>query len=199
MLGRGGRGPGRGPIPFPKYSTIHVNELKTTTTLDTHEDITLDSDSEESLNWKEQMSVMTKDLRDSIMVDVKDMMDENLKEFMREISTSVRNDINKTLKEVLTTKIEDRKLDLTPNSQPEPITQDTLQLTPRAVQLNNLIEEMEIEKKPNKRKTPSPSEETQNQEDQEAIETNSESASKMRAGTRKSRQKKTLPKGQKQA
>ena len=102
--GRGGRGPGRGPIPFPKYSTIHVNDLKTTTTLDTHEVITLDSDSAASLNWKEQMSVMIKDLRDYIMVDVKDMMDKNLKEFMREISTSVSNNLNKTLKEVLTTK-----------------------------------------------------------------------------------------------
>ena len=82
---------------------------------------------------------------------------------------SVRNDINKTLKEVLTTKTEDKKLYLTPNSQPEPITQDTPQLTPKDEQLNNLIEEMEIEKNPNKRKTPPPSEEIQNQEDQEAI------------------------------
>ena len=57
---------------------------------------------------------------------------------------------------------------------------------------------MEIEKSPNKRKTPTPSEETQNQEDQEAIEITSESASKTRAITRKSRQKKTLQKGQKQ-
>ena len=54
---------------------------------------------------------MMKDLRESIMVDVKDMMDENLKEFMREIATIVRNDINKTLKEVLTKKTEDRKID----------------------------------------------------------------------------------------
>ena len=50
--GRGGRGSERGSIPFPKYSTIHVNELKRIATLDTHEDITLDSDSEESVNWK---------------------------------------------------------------------------------------------------------------------------------------------------
>ena len=87
------------------------------------------------------------------------------------------------------TKREESKIDLTPNSQPEPITQDTPQQTPRDEQLNNLIEEMEIEKKTNKRKPPTPSEETQNQEDQEAIENNSESASKTRAGTRKSRQK----------
>ena len=95
------------------------------------------------------------------------------------------------------TKREESKIDLTPNSQPEPITQDTPQQTPRDEQLNNLIEEMEIEKKTNKRKPPTPSEETQNQEDQEAIENNSQSASKTRAGTRKSRQKNTLLRGKK--
>ena len=46
---------------------------------------------------------------------------------------------------------------------------------------------MELEKNPNKKKTPTPSEETQNQEDQEVIENNSESASKTRAGTRKTK------------
>ena len=81
--GRGGRGSGRGTTPFPKYSTIHVNELKSIETLEIHEDITLDSDLEEPVNWKEQMSVMMKHLRESIMVDVKDMMDENMKDFLR--------------------------------------------------------------------------------------------------------------------
>ena len=58
---------------------------------------------------------------------------------------------------------------------------------------------MDIEKTSNKRKAPTPSEKSQNQEDQEAIEeTNSDSTSKTRSGTRKSRQKKTLPKGPKQ-
>ena len=80
--GQGGCCSGRGPISSLKYSTIHVNELKSISTLDTHEDITLDSDSEESTNWNEQISVMMKDLRESIMVDVKDMMDENMKESM---------------------------------------------------------------------------------------------------------------------
>ena len=90
---------------------------------------------------------MMKDLRESIMVDVKDMMDENMKEFMREIATSVRNDIKETLKDAIITKGEESKVDLTPNSQPEPITQDTPQQTPRDEQLNNLIEEMKIGKK----------------------------------------------------
>ena len=59
---------------------------------------------------------MMKDLRESIMVDVKDMMEENMKEFMREIATSVRNDINETLKDAMITKREESKIDLTPNS-----------------------------------------------------------------------------------
>ena len=50
------------------------------------------------------------------MVDVKDMMEENMKEFMREIATSVRNDINETLKDAMITKREESKIDLTPNS-----------------------------------------------------------------------------------
>ena len=42
--GREGRGSGRGPISSPKYSTIHVDELKSIATLDTDKDTTLDSD-----------------------------------------------------------------------------------------------------------------------------------------------------------
>ena len=73
------------------------------------------------------------------MVYVKDIMDENMKAFMREIATSVRNDIKETSKDVMITKKEERKIDS--------ITQGTPQQTPRDDQLNNLIEEMEIEKK----------------------------------------------------
>ena len=101
--GRGERGTGRGLIPFPKYSTIHVKELKITATLDTHEDIKLDSDSETSVNCKEQISVMMKYLRESIMVDIKDTINENMKEFMRKITMSVRNDIKETLKDAMIT------------------------------------------------------------------------------------------------
>ena len=89
---------------------------------------------------------------------------------------------------------------LTPNSQPEPITQDTPQQTPRVEELNNLIDEMDIEKPPNKRKAPTSSEEKQDQEDQEETEdTNSDPTSKTRADTRKSRLNKTLPKGPKKS
>ena len=92
---------------------------------------------------------------------------------------------------------------LTPNSQLEPITQDTPQQTPRVEELNNLIDEMDIEKTPNKRKAPTSSEEKQDQEDQEDQEeiedTNSDPTSKTRSGTRKSRLNKTLPKGPKKS
>ena len=103
------------------------------------------------------------------MVDVKDMVNENMKEFMREISMSLRNDIKATLKDAMKIFNEETKMDLTPHSQLELITQDTPQQTPRVEKLNSLIEEMDIEKTPNKRETPTPSEESQNQEDQEAI------------------------------
>ena len=58
---------------------------------------------------------------------------------------------------------------------------------------------MDIEKTHNKRKAPTPSEETKNQENKVATEEiTSESASKTRAVVRKSRQNKTPPKGQTQ-
>ena len=111
--------------------------------LNTQEDITLDSDSVISVNWKDQMSGMMKDLRESIMVDVKDMVNENMKEFMRGITMSLRNDIQVTLKDTMNTNNEEMKIDLTPNSQPELITQYTPQQTPRVEELNNLIEEID--------------------------------------------------------
>ena len=97
------------------------------------------------------MSGMMKDLRDSIMVDVKDIMNEKMKEFMREITMSLRNDIKETLKDAMNTNKEKIKIDITPNLQPDLITQDTPQQTPRVEELNNLIEEVDIEKTPNKR------------------------------------------------
>ena len=117
---------------------------------------------------------------------------------MREITISLRNDIKETLKDAMNTNKEKITIDITPNLQQELITQDTQQQPPRVEELNTPIEEMDIEKTSNKKKTPKPSEENQNQEDQEATEeTNSESTSNTRAGTRKFRQKKILPKGQK--
>ena len=57
---------------------------------------------------------------------------------------------------------------------------------------------MDIEKTHNKRKAPTPSEETKNQENQVAPEeTTNESVSKTRVGARNPRQNKTLPKGKK--
>ena len=66
-----------------------------------------------------------KDLRVSIMVDVKDMLNKNMKEFMRESITSLRNDIKETLKDAMNTNKKKIKIDLTPNLQPDLITQDT--------------------------------------------------------------------------
>ena len=90
------------------------------------------------------MSRMMKDLRESIMVDVKDIVNENMKEFVLEITMNIRKDIKETLKDTMNTNKEKIKIDLTPNSQPELITQDTPQQTPRVEELNNLIEEMDI-------------------------------------------------------
>ena len=126
-------------------------------TLDTQEDITIDSDSERSAHWKDQVTDMMKDLRESIMVDVKDLMHEDMKEFMREMAVSISKDIKATMKESMKT-----MNSLTPSSQPELITQGTPQLSPRVVELNDLIQEMDIEKTPNKRKVPTPSNEDQN-------------------------------------
>ena len=108
-----------------------------------------------------------KDLRESIMVDVKylmnENMNENMKEFMREVAVSIINDIRATMKESMKITNNDQQINLTPNSQPELITQDTPQPTPRVAELNDLIEEMDIEKNPNKRKAPTQSNEDQNQ------------------------------------
>ena len=95
------------------------------------------------------------------------------------------------------TKKDESKMNITPHSQPELITKDTPQQTPRVEELNNLIDEMDIEKTPNKRKAPTSSEEKQDQEDQEETEdTNSDPTSKTRSDTRKSRLNKTLPKSE---
>ena len=50
---RGGHDSEREPHPFPIYSTIQDKGPKSTITLDTQEDITLDSESERSANWKD--------------------------------------------------------------------------------------------------------------------------------------------------
>ena len=61
---------------------------------------------------------------------------------------SVRNNIKETLKDAMITKKKERNIALKPNSQPEPITQDTPQQTSRDEELNNLTEEIDIEKTP---------------------------------------------------
>ena len=118
-----------------------------------------------------------------------------MKELMREMVASISNDIKEPMKESMKTKNNEQKISLTPNSQPELITQDTPPPSPRVAELNDLIEEMDIEKKHNKRKAPTPSNKDQNQDIQEVVkEPASESSSTTRAGARKLRINKTLPK-----
>ena len=71
-----------------------------------------------------------------------------MKELMREMTASIRNDIKATMKKSMNTKNNEQQISLTPNSQPELITQDTPQLSPRVEELNDLIEEMKFEKNP---------------------------------------------------
>ena len=94
------------------------------------------------------MSDMMKDFRELIMVDVKDLTNENMKDFMRKMAVSISNDIKATTKESMKTTNNKQQISLSPNSQLELITQDTPQPSPRVVELNDLIEEMDIEKTP---------------------------------------------------
>ena len=86
---------------------------------------------------------------------------------MREMTVSIRNDIKVTRRESMNTKKEVQQMILTLNSQPELITQDTTQPSTRVEELNYLIEEINVEKNPNLRNAPTPSNENQNQENQE--------------------------------
>ena len=123
-----------------------------------------------------------------------------MKELMREMVVSISNDIKEPMKESMKTKNNEQQISLTPNSQPELITQDTPQLSPRVEELNDLIEEMDIKKNHNKRKSPTPSHESQNQDiRQVATKPTSESSSNTRARARKLRINKTLQKGHKQS
>ena len=70
---------------------------------------------------------------------------------------------------------------LTPLSQPEPITQKSPNPTPQVEDLNNIIEEMDIKNTPNKRNPLTPSTETENQDEsyEDANQTTSDSAKKI--------------------
>ena len=105
------------------------------------------------------------------MVDVKDLLNENIKEFMKEIYLSVKSTIDVSIPSRVVGNMHNF---LSLNSQLEPITQDITQPTSRVEDLNNLIDEMDIEKTPNKRKTPTPSSEIYNyNEDTQELANNS--------------------------
>ena len=134
------------------------------------------------------------------MVDVKDLMNEKMKNFMREMAVSISNDIKETMKESMKTTNNEQQISLTPTSQPELITKDIPQPSPRVAELNDLIEEMDIGKSPNKRETPTQFNDDQNQDIQEVVkEPTSEPSPKTRTGARKSRINKTLQKGHTQS
>ena len=87
-----GRGKGRGGRGYSEYR----DNTKSTTTLETQEDITL-SDSEKSEDWKEQVTGMMKDLRTTIMIDVQKIMNENMKVLMKNMAVSIKQNIVETM------------------------------------------------------------------------------------------------------
>ena len=66
-----GRESGQGHDNFHGYSDIRDKGPQITATSETQEDITLDTESEQLVNWKDQVFNVMKDLRESIMVDEK--------------------------------------------------------------------------------------------------------------------------------
>ena len=112
---------------------------------------------------------MMKDLRQSIMVDVKELINETMKEFMKKMTVSIRSNIVKSMN---TQPMINNQTNLSPMSQLEPITQDSPHLTTQVEDLNDLIEEMEIETTPKKRKAPKPSNETENQNETQEVVNN---------------------------
>ena len=147
---------------------------------------------------------MIKDLRTTIMMDVQEIMNENMKVLMKEMAVSIKQNIVDTMNIKTTIK---GKTNLTPISPTAPITQSP-QPSTQVDDINNLTEDMNIERTPNKRKAPTPSNENENQEkeeeeeeeEEETTEDNSESArkNKERAVARKSRLNKTQQRGHKQ-
>ena len=112
---------------------------------------------------------MMNDLRQFTMMNVKEPINETMKEFMKEMTVSIRSNIVESMN---TQPMINNQTNLSPMSQLEPITQDSPHLTPPVEDLNDLIEEMEIEKTPKKRKAPKPSNETENQNETQEVVNN---------------------------
>ena len=92
---------------------------------------------------------MTKDLRESIMVDIKGIMNDNMKELMKEITVTVKSkNIVESMKKQA---VNNNQTNLTPTSQQEqsPKTHHKQQLEKY---LNNIIEEIDIERRSIKEK-----------------------------------------------
>ena len=154
------------------------------------------TDSEKSENWKDQVEDMMKDLRKTIMVDVKAIMNENMKHLMKEMVVSIRHNII----DAMNTQKPNSTTILTPTNSPKIITQSP-NPTIQQDELNNISEDMDIEKSPNKRKAPTPSNENEQDDNKDTKDDTSESArkNKERAAARKSRLNKTQQKGHNQS
>ena len=81
---------------------------------------------------------------------------------MQDFAVSIKSNIKESINESMNAKAEANQTTLTSNSQPELITQNTSQPSPRVVEFNNLIDEIDIEKNFYKRKDPTPSNEKEN-------------------------------------
>ena len=121
---------------------------------------------------------MMTDLRKSIMVDVNHLMEEKMNQSMKAMAVSIRSNVVDSMNIHKTINIQ---TNLTQLSQPEPITQDFPNTTLQVEDLNSLIEEMDVEKTPNKRKPLTPLTETENQDDtyEDANKTTSDSTQKI--------------------
>ena len=97
-----------------------------------------------------------------------------MKELMKEMVVSIRQNIIDAMKTQITNNI----TNLTPTTAPEPITQSP-HPTPQVEEPNNITDEMDIEKNPNKRKATIPSIENEQQEEsKESTDDTTESARK---------------------
>ena len=131
---------------------------------------------------------MMKVLRTTITKDVKALMNDNMKQLMKEMVVSIRHNIIDAMKIQTSTST----ANLTPTNSPEPITQSPNPTT-QEDEPNNITEEIDIEKTPNKRKAPTQSNENKQDDYKETKDDTSESArkNKERAAARKSRLNKT--------
>ena len=144
---------------------------------------------------------MMKDIHESIMVDAKELPNENMKECLKQITYNVKNTIDVAIPPLVVRNIQTT---LTTSSQPPADANNPRHPTTNTQNRRRkyFIDDMDIEKTPNKRKTLTSSSERDNSnEDLQdlVINPNFDSATKTRASSRKTRLTKTLQKRHKQS